>query len=65
MMTRGTWICDGCDVIVNLAHVIPFKVPDSPRGFTFAFCKKCDRIDIHKRVFTEAAKEWSKKNKTP
>jgi hypothetical protein len=63
-MNYGTYICDGCDIIVNRAHIIPFKIPSAPREFIFAFCAKCDRMDVHQRVLTEAAKAWTSKHKT-
>jgi hypothetical protein len=68
-MTRGIFICDGCERLINQAHIIPLTftaVGVSQRAFTFAFCDKCNRIEVHRTVLSRAAKEfaeWAGKNK--
>lgn len=61
-MQYGISICDGCDRIVDKANVIPLKLRDgslSSRDFTFAFCTKCDKTEVHQRVFKKAAQEYT------
>jgi len=61
-MQYGIYICDGCDCISSNANVIPLKLMDgsfTSRDFTFAFCAKCDKTEVHQRVFNKAAQEYT------
>jgi hypothetical protein len=68
-VTRGTFICDGCDRPTNSAHTIPVYIgtvceQKVDKTFTFALCEKCDTMESVARLTDtafKAAREWASK----